>query len=303
MVELGMLLGSLAVAWGVFLLLDGESARLARRLQDRERPAFPAGLVSGAGGGTPAFGPAVAGVLVPRRHRAATRLRPRELWPLGGGVGGLLLGKVLALPPLALPVLGVLGVGLGVGWQARRRAAEQRQLEEALPLALERLASALRAGMSLQTALHELARETPPPLGTELHRLLGEVRLGTPLARAIETLARRVPGREIRMLAVALEVQQETGGPLADVLETVAETLRARARLRGQVQALTAEVRLSALVLGVLPAVLLGVLFVLSPAYMQPFLQSATGQWLLLGAGVLQGVGFVLMRRLGTIDV
>jgi tight adherence protein B len=196
-----------------------------------------------------------------------------------------------------------LGLGLVGVFLARRRDDRLRLAEEQLPAALDLLASALRAGLGVQAALEAAARETPPPLGDELRRLLGEIRLGTPFAQAADALTERLPGREVRALVVALEVQRETGGPLAGVLETVAETLRARARLRGQVQALTAEVRLSALVLGLLPAALLVVLWLLSPGYIRPFVEAPAGQLLLLGAAGLQGLGFLLMRRLGEIDV
>lgn len=192
------------------------------------------------------------------------------------------------LPPLALKIV----VGL-------RRNKFVRQL----PDALAALASALRAGRSLGQAVDALARDMPSPMGRELRKISAEVRLGRKLADALDEAAERMGSRDFRWAVLAMQIQAEVGGNLAELLDRVGETMRARARLKGDVKALTAEGRASAMMLVVMPPALGLVMFAVNPSYMRPLVTETAGQVMLGVSAVMITGGFFWMKKMVTIDV
>lgn len=172
-----------------------------------------------------------------------------------------------------------------------------------LPDALTTLAGSLRAGRSLGQALEALAREMPAPMGRELRKIVAEVRLGRALNDALSDAVDRIGSPDFRWAVLAVQIQAEVGGNLAELLSRVAETMRARSRLRGEVRALTAEGRASAGMLVVMPPALGLVMYAVNPDYMSPMITQTGGHIMLGVSAVMMVMGFLWMKRIVTIDV
>lgn len=207
----------------------------------------------------------------------------------GGATLALAAGLIGALAPIA--VLNILA--------ERRRAAFTAQLPDALQL----LASSLRAGYSLVQGLEAVAAEIEDPMGRELRRTVLETRLGRDLEVALDETARRMSSPDFDWVVIAIRIQREVGGNLAELLTSVAETMISRERLRREVSALTAEGKLSAIIVGALPLAIGMVLMVMNPGYLSPLFASGIGKAMILGAVGLTCAGFVWMRKVISIDV
>ena len=218
-------------------------------------------------------------------RRAGLRLRPAEFvllglaCPIGLGVLG---GWLTHLPVMAL-LMALLGAGgppliLRAGEDGRRRRFEE-QLTDALAL----LVSALRSGYSLARAVQVVAEEMPPPLAEEFGVALGEMALGLPLAAALARMTERVGSRDWELIVTAVTTQQQVGGDLAEVLGRIESTIRERVRVQGEIRTLTAEGKLSSLILILLPPALALLLTLRDPHYFQPLLGSPLGHTLIAG--------------------
>jgi Flp pilus assembly protein TadB len=176
---------------------------------------------------------------------------------------------------------------------SRRRARFAAQLDDTLQL----ISGSLRAGYGLVQALDGVAQDLDEPTSEEFARVVNETRLGRELGPALEQTADRMRSEDFRWAAQAIMINRETGGNLAEVLGNVAATIRERNEIRRQVQALSAEGRLSATVLSLLPAVVFGAMLLLQPSYLAIFFTSILGIGALLVSLVLLGVGIFWMYR------
>jgi len=165
------------------------------------------------------------------------------------------------------------------------------------------MAGSLRAGYSLLQGVEAVAQEVDDPMGQELRRVLAEARLGRVLEDALDDMAERMNSRDFAWAVMAVRIQREVGGNLAELLSTVAETMIARERLRREVRALTAEGRISALILGLLPVGLGVIMYSINRDYMNVLLHDSFGQTLLIGSGLLAAVGFYWMKKTIEIDI
>ncbi|MCY0878472.1 MAG: type II secretion system F family protein [Firmicutes bacterium] len=230
---------------------------------------------------------------------AALKLRPSEYafflaasFVVPFGAGYLLRGISGGL------ILGVLGAG---GLYAYFRIKKQRWLhkaEEQLPEFLRGVASALRAGSSLSQAMHLVADEMPEPLGAEISRVLRREALGFNFSETLEELARRIPSREMGLAVMAINIQREVGGSLADLLDTITETISERQRLKTEIRVLTAQGRFSGWILTAMPFILSILIWFADPHYIGPLFESLRG-WGMLGAAFcLIVIGGVVINRL-----
>jgi len=227
----------------------------------------------------------------------------------------LILANLCALvvaPPLVLLLTGSAAkaglalAGFGAGPQlilkflvARRR----KRFATQLPDALTTLAGSLRAGRSLGQGLEAISREVPDPMGRELRKVVAEVRLGRTLQEALGDAAERIASNDFRWAVMAIQIQAEVGGNLAELLDQVAATMRERSRMKGEVKALTAEGRASALLLVFMVPALGLVLYVMNPTYMEPLFTTTTGHILLGISTVMVGGGYLWMNSMVKIDV
>jgi tight adherence protein B len=205
---------------------------------------------------------------------------------IGVMVGGLLLGlAVMALVPLGAKLLVKLRV-------SRRQAAFADQLDDSLQL----MAGSLRAGHSLLRAVDSVASEADAPTSEEFARIVNETRVGRDLNDALDEVAERMGSEDFVWVAQAIAIHREVGGNLAEVLDAVGHTIRERNAIRRQVKALSAEGKLSAIVLMALPFGVTGFISMSNPAYLAKFTQSLTGYAMLAVAGVMLLVGGLWLK-------
>jgi tight adherence protein B len=241
-----------------------------------------------------------------RLESAGVPLRAAEWMLIHLGVALLLPIALLLLSggAIAATLIGLI-VGLVLPWmylsvkESRRTSAFLGQLPDTLQL----VAGSLSAGYSVPQALDTVVREGQQPITGEFNRALVEARLGVPIEDALEGVATRMQSKDFGWVVMAIRIQREVGGNLAEVLTTVSATLRERERLRRQVQVLSAEGRLSAWILGALPPVFAAYLVMTRPEYLRPLVQEPLG-WMLIATGVtLLTVGALWMRKAVRVEV
>ncbi|MEC5180047.1 type II secretion system F family protein [Arthrobacter sp. CG_A4] len=209
-------------------------------------------------------------------------------------IGAVALAVLGPLPALILLLLSPFGARFILRFLAsRRRAKFAEQLDETLQL----LAGGLRAGHSLLRAIDAVAGEAEAPTTAEFARIINETRLGRDLGEALDDAALRMRSEDFSWVAQAIAIHREVGGNLADVLDQVGQTIRERSQIRGQVKALSAEGKISALVLMLLPVAITGALMVISPGYMDPMVTTPLGLAMVGAAAVLFSLGGLWLRK------
>jgi tight adherence protein B len=185
----------------------------------------------------------------------------------------------------------------------RRRAVRIKRFEEQFPEALDLLSRALRAGHAFQTALGMVAEELPPPVGPEFRKTFEQQNFGLPLKEALTAMSDRIPLLDVRFFVTAVSIQRETGGNLAEILDNLASVVRERFKVLRQVRVHTAHGRFTGWVLLALPAALGVALSLISPDHMNTLFTEQLGKMMLLGAAVMQTVGYVWIRKVIRIEV
>ncbi|HVM40773.1 MAG TPA: type II secretion system F family protein, partial [Acidimicrobiia bacterium] len=178
------------------------------------------------------------------------------------------------------------------------RTRRQRKLAEQLGDTLQLLAGSLRAGHGLVQALDMVTREAESPTAEEFHRVIVEARLGRDLAESLDALAARSGNEDIEWVVQAIRIHREVGGDLAEILDRVGETIRDRNRVRGQIRSLTAEGRLSAIILMALPFLVGAWMYMSNRPYVEELTARPQGRVLLFVGAVLMSIGAAVMRRL-----
>ncbi len=217
----------------------------------------------------------------------------------GGFCAGLILSDSFLFSGFFAALTGM-GPTLYVIARKRRRI---RKFERQLPDALDLLARSLRAGHALSTGLRMVAREFDDPIGTEFHKTQAQIALGVSVEQAVKALAEQIDCAELKFFAVSIIIQRETGGNLAEILESISTLIRSRFRLRGHVRSLSAEVRLSATILMSLPFVMAFVLWLMNPSYIATLFNDPIGKRLVSAALLMMMLGIVVIRRMVRIRV
>ena len=219
---------------------------------------------------------------------------------LASGMLFLLISGGRLFPALVGLAFGVLGP---LAFLTYKKSKRTRAFLAQLPDTLQLVAGSLSAGYSLPQAMDTVTREGTDPMASEFNRALIETRLGVPIEDALEGIANRMDSEDFRWVVMAIRIQREVGGNLAEVLTTVAATLRERERLRRQVQVLSAEGRLSAVILGGLPVVFTIYLIFVRPEYISLLVTNPLGWAMILGGVVLFIVGVLWMRKVVDVEV
>jgi tight adherence protein B len=212
--------------------------------------------------------------------------------------------------PLALLIAAFIGFLLPRFWLGRRKSGRLGAFNKQLPDTITLLANGLRAGSSFLQAVELVVRESRPPMSTEFQRVIREVNLGLPFEQAMENMVRRVRSEDLELMATAINIQHTVGGNLAEILDSIAYTIRERIRIKGEIRTLTAQQRLSGYVVGFLPIGLAGFLFVAAPNFMSPMFQKPPdafglplGVVILAFGGFMMFIGFMLIRKIVDIEV
>jgi tight adherence protein B len=250
--------------------------------------------------------------------RADLRLKPSEylmIW-VGTtlGVPAVMFLLSFVLPTLGNPILLLIGAAIGFFiprfWLGRRKGGRLNAFNKQLPDTITLIANALRAGSSFLQAIELVVRESRPPVSTEFGRVIREVNLGLSFDVALENMVRRVKSDDLELMATAIAIQHTVGGNLAEILDSIAFTIRERVRIKGEIRTLTAQQRLSGYVVGFLPIGLAGFLFVAAPDFMNPMFDKSVsvgglplGIIILAIGGFSMFMGFMFIRKIVDIEV
>jgi tight adherence protein B len=236
-------------------------------------------------------------------YKAGSKLSVGEfvLMSLVAASIGFFIGRRLGV--FAAPLVALAFASLPYLNLKRKAAGRLKQFQAQLPEAIDMLVNAMKSGYSLQAAIKFAGDEMPDPLGPEFTRVYDEQRLGMELRNALLSLQERVDTLDCKMFVTALLLQRETGGNLAEVLSTLATLMRERVGLRGQIDTLTAEPRMSAIVLAMLPIVLFIIVTMANRQYMSPLWTAPMGKMLLLYAIASIILGYIVLRKIGQIDI
>lgn len=221
---------------------------------------------------------------------------------LWGGLVGLitflvtLKGVLFIAGALAGILMGLALLGLRI---RRRRKKFTNQLGDMLTM----VANALRAGFSFMQAFELISREMDAPMGREVQLVVNEVNLGNTLESALDNMQRRVASPDFELVVTAVLIQRQVGGDLASILDTISETIAERVRMRREVMALTAQGRASGWVLAAIPVGLFIILYMMSPNYLSPLLDTEIGQMCIVGALILEVIGFFVIQRIVDINI
>jgi tight adherence protein B len=244
-------------------------------------------------------------------QRADLKLTPAEFVLVN--IVSILLGFVIALflgrgnPAAANLIFALAGAVIGFyaprlyvrRRQAQRLNAFNNQLGDTLIL----LSNSLRSGYSLLQSMETVAKELAPPMSQEFSRVVREIGLGLTIEEALAHMLQRIRSEDLDMVVTAINIQHEVGGNLAEILDTIAETIRERVRIKGQIRALTAQQRLSGNIISILPLALGAFLFVANPSYFSIMFKESCGVIMLIFGGVTIFTGYMLIRRITNIEV
>ena len=213
------------------------------------------------------------------------------------------LGLFAIFGPLGA-LLGVpVGLGFGVYMLKRRGAKRRARVNDQLVDLLQILSGGLQAGQSFLQSISGAAEEIGEPLSVDLQAMLHEVELGISIEEALDHTRLRLMDEDFDMMVDAVLIQRKAGGNLAEVLSNISWTIRERIRIRGEIQSLTGQARMSGWMLGGLPIGVGGLLYAISPEYMEPLLFTSMGHMLIGGALTSEAIGIMLIRRLASVEV
>jgi tight adherence protein B len=216
------------------------------------------------------------------------------------GIVGLLLGGGSLVLGIIFLFVGAVGPWMYLGFKRNRR---RKKFESLLPETLQLISGSLAAGLSLAQSIDTVVKEGQDPVASEFKRVLVETRLGISLDDALEGVAERFESKDFAWVVMAIRIQRQVGGNLAELLDSVAGTMREREYMRRQVAALAAEGKLSAWVLGLLPPLFMVYLFLTKRDYVMPMFSDPVGWLMLGGAALLLSVGAFWMSRLVKVEV
>lgn len=202
-----------------------------------------------------------------------------------------------------VPIVALLFAGLPllyVWWVRNKRL---NKFGSQLPEALDLMAQALRAGQSLPSGIQLVGDQIKEPLGPEFRRAFDEQNLGVPLTDTLQEMTHRVPDLDLRFLVTAVVLQRQTGGDLAEILDKIGKLIRERFQIKGQIQALTGEGRMSGIVLLAMPPFLFLVMLWMNYDYIALLFTESLGQKMLMGALFLQLVGAYAIKKIIDIKV
>lgn len=221
------------------------------------------------------------------------------LTTLGAGILGIALTNNITYA-LIWALLGALIPLVFVQYKKSQRTA---LLSEEIGESLTGMSNSLRAGYSFQQAMDAVSKETQGPLGKEYRRTLREINLGVTTEQALQNLITRVQNEDLELMISSVLIQRSIGGNLAEMFDKIADTIRQRIRMKGEVRVLTAQGRVSSWIIGLMPVFLIIVISFISPGYLSFFFESTLGWILLACAAVSEIIGFILIQKITNIEL
>jgi tight adherence protein B len=309
--------GALAVAiivLGLLALRGGDAAldaRLDHVLADAAEPREPAALATGRGGALSNWldgrlrGMSFARRMARRLEQADLPLSVAEWLSLRVAIPTLLalIAFLVWRAWLPLPLFVLIGLIAPEVWLSQRVRRRSERFGEQLAETLSLLVSSLRGGFSIAQAMNMVARESPEPSRSELQRVIEEMQVGLSLADALDNLAGRVTVEDLDLVVTTIKITGRVGGNLTGILESISTTIRERAKLRREVKVITSMQRLSATVVGLLPPVLAGLIYMINPEYIGRLFVPGWTLIIPIGAIILAASGFLVIRKLSDVQV
>jgi tight adherence protein B len=238
-------------------------------------------------------------------RQAGSKTSPSSL--LVASFGSALLAGALTLlivrQSWAAPLVAVAAACAPFAWLRHRRSVRLKRFEEQFPEALDLLSRAIRAGHAFQTAMGMVADEVAAPVGPEFKYTFEQQNFGLPLRDALNAMPERIPLLDVQFFVTAVLIQRDTGGNLSEILDNLAHVVRERFKIRRQIRVHTAHGRFTGYVLLALPACLAAAMSMMNKEHMVPLFQERLGQMMLMGAIVLQTVGYFWIRKVIKIEV
>ncbi len=221
---------------------------------------------------------------------------------VGAALGaGAFIGTGQALAGGAVAVaVGFLGPRTILSRRIKRRV---RKFSEHFPVALDVIIRGVRSGLPVSESLKIVANEVPDPVGPEIERLIVGASMGQSMEDGLQQMALRVPSQDVNFFRTVLSIQQKTGGNLAETLENLANVLRERKKMKLKVRALSSEARMSAIIVGSLPFLVAGLVYVLRPDYIEILFNDPRGHYLLAGGLVWMSFGIMMMRSMVRFEI
>ena len=236
--------------------------------------------------------------------RANLKLRVAEYYYIRIGMS---LGLGVLLFVFRDPVSGLIGFFAGYMlprfWIGRKIGGRLKGFNKQLPDTIVLLSNSLRAGSSFLQSIELVSREGAPPMSEEMGRVVREVNLGLGMEEALANLVRRIKSDDLDLMVTAIGIQQQVGGNLAEILDTIAFTIRERVRIKGDINTLTAQGRVSGYLVAFLPIGLGAALNAINPAFMQPLFTETIGRILMVVGAVMMTIGFLAIRKITDIKV
>lgn len=302
---------------GTYLAWNAYRGPEARRMEKRLRAMSAGGEVAGSSllkqrmlAKTPTMDRLL--LQVPRIHKLDRLLQQSGLRMTVAGflslmllmtVVGLLLSMLLGAPAFIVMVIGIAGGALPLLHVARAKHKRMLLIEQQLPDALDLMARAMLAGHAFTSGLKMVGEEVSDPVAGEFSIVFDEINYGISVQDALTNLATRVPSTDLRYFVISVLIQRETGGNLAELLNNISALIRARLKLMGAVRVLSAEGRLSALILTILPFALAGVIFLINAKFLSVLWTDPVGPKIVAGALLIMLFGIFWMWRVIKIRV
>jgi tight adherence protein B len=238
-------------------------------------------------------------------RRAGLKLSPVSfiVMTVGAGIAGALVPWMITRNPFVAIGAGIAASMIPVLFLKHRCRWRVAQFEEQFPEAIDLMGRAIRAGHPLSAGIRMVSEEAKDPIASEFRQIFEEQRFGLPFEEALLGLADRNELGDVRIFVTALLVQREVGGNLGEILDKIATTIRARFTIRRQLRVYTAQGRMSGYVLGAMPIVVGLALYALNPEYIGLLFTEVIGRFLLIGALVMQIIGYLWIRRIVNIEI
>lgn len=220
----------------------------------------------------------------------------------------LIWGCTTLIPPILVALfmqntisaigVGIIGFMLPYIYFVKKRSDKRNKFAMQLGDALLTICNGLRSGFSFQQAMRSVAKDMMPPISTEFQKALNEIDYGMTQEEALKRMYGRLQNEDLKMLISALAIAEKTGGNLSDVLYTISNTVQNRIKIRQEVKTLSAQGKMSSIIIGALPIVICLIMMVMNPTYIETLTNTDTGRLLLIIAAVMEGIGFFVMNKI-----
>ena len=238
--------------------------------------------------------------------QAGLNLRASEFVVICGGVMLIFMLLFFTISSGSL-LMGAIGLGIGylipILIVKRKISQRRKKFNDQIADALVLISSSLRSGYSFMQAIEMVSREMHPPISEEFYRVLREINLGVTTDEAMNHMAERIDSVDLDLVVTAVLIQRQIGGNLTEILDNIANTIRERVKIAGHIRTLTAQGRMSGIIISLLPVLLGAVIFLLSPGYITPLFTQTAGKFMIIAAVVNELVGIMLIRKIVDIKI